>query len=73
VAVSFLDNAPVADRELEKVRRTTVQKDAARDAWEEAIRVAAEKASLRKIADAAGVTHETIRTIVRGKDSSAAP
>jgi transposase-like protein len=63
----------MADRELEKVRRSVERMESAREAWEQAIRDAAKTSSLRKIAQVAGVTHETVRTIIRGKDSSAAP
>jgi len=63
-----------ADRALEKVRRSVEKMEAAREARDEAIRLAAtDGRSLRKIAVVAGVTHETVRTIIRGKDVSAAP
>ena len=64
----------MADRALEKIRRSVDRLEAAREARDSAIWEAATGGkSLRAIATVSGVTHETVRTIIRaGEEQSAA-
>jgi DNA-directed RNA polymerase specialized sigma24 family protein len=62
----------MASRALEKIRRFAAALEAAKDSRDDAIREADKEGfSLRQISAVAGVTHETVRSIIKGP--SAAP